>query len=216
MLFSNEGKAIRFAEGDVRAMGRTAKGVRGMRVNFAGSTLDEDDADVASDDADDADDDSTANSRIVSLVVVPETGEVLCACANGYGKRTPVGEFTTKKRGGKGLIAIKTSERNGELVGAVAIDEHKELLLISDGGTLVRTRAHEIATTGRNAQGVRLIRLGADETLVGLEALEDLSEDNAERDVVEDAYNAETTADAQGDSTEQNPSDDLATDNDKE
>nr|WP_298892770.1 DNA topoisomerase (ATP-hydrolyzing) subunit A [uncultured Acinetobacter sp.] len=217
MLFSNEGKAIRFAEGDVRAMGRTAKGVRGMRVNFAGSTLDEDDADVASDDADDADDDSTANSRIVSLVVVPETGEVLCACANGYGKRTAVGEFPTKKRGGKGLIAIKTSERNGELVGAVAIDEHKELLLISDGGTLVRTRAHEIATTGRNAQGVRLIRLGADETLVGLEALEDLSEDDDELlDGVEDVDNAETTADAQGDSTEQNASDDLATDNDQE
>ncbi len=120
MLFSNEGKAIRFAEGDVRAMGRTAKGVRGMRVNFAGSTLDEDDADVVNDDADnsgdDQDDDSTTNSRIVSLVVVPETGEVLCACANGYGKRTAVGEFPTKKRGGKGLIAIKTSERNGEFV----------------------------------------------------------------------------------------------------
>lgn len=182
MLFSNEGKAIRFAESDVRAMGRTAKGVRGMRVNFAGSTLEEEDIEL-SDDQDengqtDIEQGDHANSRIVSLVVVPATGEVLCACANGYGKRTPVGDFPTKKRGGKGVIAIKTSERNGELVGAVAIDEHKELLLISDGGTMVRTRAAEIATTGRNAQGVRLIRLAEDETLVGLEALEDLSEDD--------------------------------------
>ena len=218
MLFSNEGKAIRFAEGDVRAMGRTAKGVRGMRVNFAGSTLDEDDADVLNDDADnsgdDQDDDSTTNSRIVSLVVVPETGEVLCACANGYGKRTAVGEFPTKKRGGKGLIAIKTSERNGELVGAVAIDEHKELLLISDGGTMVRTRAHEIATTGRNAQGVRLIRLGADETLVGLEALEDLSEELDE--LLEDVENTEITTETQSEVTEPNVADDLATDKDQE
>ncbi|MFC3901782.1 DNA gyrase subunit A [Acinetobacter marinus] len=218
MLFSNEGKAIRFAEGDVRAMGRTAKGVRGMRVNFAGSTLDEDDADVANDDADnngdDSDDDSTSNSRIVSLVVVPETGEVLCACANGYGKRTAVGEFPTKKRGGKGLIAIKTSERNGELVGAVAIDEHKELLLISDGGTMVRTRAHEIATTGRNAQGVRLIRLGQDETLVGLEALEDLSDD--ENELLVEANNAEVNAESETDSTEQSDTDQTTPDDDKE
>jgi DNA gyrase subunit A len=171
MLFSNEGKAIRFAETDVRAMGRTAKGVRGMRVSIASSMLTEEDADVVENDASDDNEDSTdlnVVSRIVSLVVVPETGEVLCASANGYGKRTPVNDFPTKKRGGKGVIAIKTSERNGELVGAVSIDETKELLLISDGGTLVRTRAVEIAMTGRNAQGVRLIRLSEKETLVGV------------------------------------------------
>ncbi len=181
MLFSNEGKAIRFAETDVRAMGRTAKGVRGMRVSFASSTLSEEDADVENDESDDNDDSADSNlvSRIVSLVVVPETGEVLCASANGYGKRTPVNDFPTKKRGGKGVIAIKTSERNGELVGAVSIDETKELLLISDGGTLVRTRAAEVAMTGRNAQGVRLIRLSEEETLVGvvsIEAVEDEEE----------------------------------------
>lgn len=180
MLFSNEGKAIRFAETDVRAMGRTAKGVRGM-VSFASSTLSEEDADVENDESDDNDDSADSNlvSRIVSLVVVPETGEVLCASANGYGKRTPVNDFPTKKRGGKGVIAIKTSERNGELVGAVSIDETKELLLISDGGTLVRTRAAEVAMTGRNAQGVRLIRLSEEETLVGvvsIEAVEDEEE----------------------------------------
>ena len=129
-------------------------------------------------DGDDEDSsDSALISRIVSLVVVPETGEVLCASANGYGKRTPVDDFPTKKRGGKGVIAIKTSERNGELVCAVAIDESKELMLISDGGTLVRTRASEVAQTGRNAQGVRLIRLGENETLVGVEAIEAVEED---------------------------------------
>ena len=110
-------------------------------------------------------------------MVVPETGEVLCACANGYGKRTPVDDFPTKKRGGKGVIAIKTSERNGELVGAVSIDESKELMLISDGGTMVRTRASEVATTGRNAQGVRLIRLGQEEILVGVVSVEAVEEE---------------------------------------
>ncbi|MEX5379507.1 DNA gyrase subunit A [Acinetobacter towneri] len=176
MLFSNEGKAIRFAETDVRSMGRAAKGVRGMRVSF-GSAQVEDVEDVEVDGDDEDSSDSALISRIVSLVVVPETGEVLCASANGYGKRTPVDDFPTKKRGGKGVIAIKTSERNGELVGAVAIDESKELMLISDGGTLVRTRASEVAQTGRNAQGVRLIRLGENETLVGVEAIEAVEED---------------------------------------
>ena len=168
MLFSNEGKAIRFAETDVRAMSRTAKGVRGMRVSMA-QTLDEDIE--VDDETDESGDSAVTESRIVSLVVVPESGEVLCACANGYGKRTPVGEFPTKRRGGKGIIAIKTSDRNGELVGAVSIDESKEMLLISNGGTLVRTRASEVANTGRNAQGVRLIRLN-DEILVKVVSVE--------------------------------------------
>ncbi|WDE16786.1 DNA gyrase subunit A [Acinetobacter schindleri] len=183
MLFSNEGKAIRFAETDVRSMGRSAKGVRGMRVTIGASQVeDTEDAEVESDD----EDATEANfiSRIVSLVVVPETGEVLCASANGYGKRTPVDDFPTKKRGGKGVIAIKTSERNGELVGAVAIDASKELMLISDGGTLVRTRASEVAQTGRNAQGVRLIRLAEDEKLVGVEAIEAVEDE--ELDVLEE------------------------------
>lgn len=176
MLFSNEGKAIRFAETDVRSMGRAAKGVRGMRVSFGSAQVEDvEDAEVDGDDEDSSD--SALISRIVSLVVVPETGEVLCASANGYGKRTPVDDFPTKKRGGKGVIAIKTSERNGQLVGAVAIDASKELMLISDGGTLVRTRASEVAQTGRNAQGVRLIRLGENETLVGVEAIEAVEED---------------------------------------
>jgi len=177
MLFSNEGKAIRFAETDVRSMGRSAKGVRGMRVTIGAAVqLEEnDETEIESDDEDGSD--SALISRIVSLVVVPETGEVLCASENGYGKRTPVDDFPTKKRGGKGVIAIKTSERNGQLVGAVAIDASKELMLISDGGTLVRTRASEVAQTGRNAQGVRLIRLGNEELLVGVVSIEAVEED---------------------------------------
>ncbi|WP_347456553.1 DNA gyrase subunit A [Acinetobacter thermotolerans] len=193
MLFSNEGKAIRFAETDVRAMGRSAKGVRGMRVTIGASQVEDvEDVDVESDDEDSSE--SNLVSRIVSLVVVPETGEVLCASANGYGKRTPVDDFPTKKRGGKGVIAIKTSERNGELVGAVAIDASKELMLISDGGTLVRTRASEVAQTGRNAQGVRLIRLAEDEKLVGVEAIEAV-DDEEELDLVEETEqtSSETT-----------------------
>ncbi|WP_291335428.1 DNA gyrase subunit A [Acinetobacter sp. UBA801] len=189
MLFSNEGKAIRFAETDVRSMGRAAKGVRGMRVSFGSAQVEDvEDAEVDSDDEDSSD--SALTSRVVSLVVVPETGEVLCASANGYGKRTPVDDFPTKKRGGKGVIAIKTSERNGELVGAVAIDESKELMLISDGGTLVRTRASEVAQTGRNAQGVRLIRLGENETLVGVEAIEAVEEED---DLLDEELNAESS-----------------------
>ncbi len=207
MLFSNEGKAIRFAETDVRSMGRSAKGVRGMRVTFAASIVEDDvETDV---DSDDEDTDSAFISRIVSLVVVPETGEVLCACANGYGKRTPVGDFPTKKRGGKGVIAIKTSERNGELVGAVSIDESKELMLISDGGTLVRTRASEVATTGRNAQGVRLIRLGNEEILVGVVSVEAVEEDDFIEDVEGETSEVETTNVNEAEiETDVNPSED--------
>lgn len=194
MLFSNEGKAIRFAETDVRSMGRTAKGVRGMRVSIgAAADTETDEPDVADDDGDDTD--SGSISRIVSLVVVPESGEVLTACANGYGKRTPVGDYPTKKRGGKGVIAIKTSDRNGELIGATAVSDHHELLLISDGGTLVRTRVAEVASTGRNAQGVRLIRLGEDEVLVGVVCLDELEDD--ESDIIDgEAVEAEAGTDA--------------------
>ncbi|WP_168417752.1 DNA gyrase subunit A [Acinetobacter towneri] len=204
MLFSNEGKAIRFAETDVRSMGRAAKGVRGMRVSFGSAQVEDiEDAEVDGDDEDSSD--SAFISRIVSLVVVPETGEVLCASANGYGKRTPVDDFPTKKRGGKGVIAIKTSERNGELVGAVAIDASKELMLISDGGTLVRTRASEVAQTGRNAQGVRLIRLAEDEKLVGVEAIEAVED---ELEILEDIENTESAADDVTDTQEAEKDDD--------
>ena len=209
MLFSNEGKAIRFSETDARVMGRTAKGVRGMRVTLAAAQA-EDDVETDTDSDDEESSDSNVASRIVSLVVVPETGEVLCASANGYGKRTPVDDFPTKKRGGKGVIAIKTSERNGELVGAVAIDESKELMLISDGGTLVRTRASEVARTGRNAQGVRLIRLGNEEILVGVVAVEavEVEDDilDASIETTEETVVDEVNVDASENTTDTNTS----------
>lgn len=209
MLFSNEGKAIRFSETDARVMGRTAKGVRGMRVTLAAAQA-EDDGETDTDSDDEESSDLSVASRIVSLVVVPETGEVLCASANGYGKRTPVDDFPTKKRGGKGVIAIKTSERNGELVGAVAIDESKELMLISDGGTLVRTRASEVARTGRNAQGVRLIRLGNEEILVGVVAVEavEVEDDilDASMETTEETVVDEVNVDASENTTDTNRS----------
>ena len=209
MLFSNEGKAIRFSETDARVMGRTAKGVRGMRVTLAAAQA-EDDGETDTDSDDEESSDLSVASRIVSLVVVPETGEVLCASANGYGKRTPVDDFPTKKRGGKGVIAIKTSERNGELVGAVAIDESKELMLISDGGTLVRTRASEVARTGRNAQGVRLIRLGNEEILVGVVAVEavEVEDDilDASIETTEETVVDEVNVDASENTTDTNTS----------
>ncbi|WP_323842813.1 DNA gyrase subunit A [Moraxella sp. Pampa] len=176
MLFSSEGKAIRFKESAIRVMGRTAKGVRGIRVNLL-ANLGLDDDEPADDDSDDADnvvsDDGMALlSRVVSLVVVPNEGEILCACEQGYGKRTPIAEYPTKGRGGQGVIAIKTSERNGQLVKAVAVTDDEDVILISDKGTLVRTPVAQIATAGRNAQGVRLIRIGEGETLVGVACVE--------------------------------------------
>lgn len=187
MLFSNEGKAIRFDENKVRAMGRTAKGVRGMRVTLLASTnLDDDDADIDSDtDSDDGEDSVVAVSRVVSLVVAPTTGEVLCACERGFGKRTPITDFPTKGRGGKGIIAIKTSARNGELVQALAVKPEDDIVLISDKGTLVRTPIAQIAQTGRNAQGVTLIRLANDETLVSMASVEGADDDDISEEVLD-------------------------------
>lgn len=171
MLFSNEGKAIRFSESKIRVMGRTAKGVRGMRVSLlANSGLDEDDVEIIEEENEDNDGEKSVvtTSRIVSLVVAPATGDVLCACKHGFGKRTPIADFPTKGRGGKGVIAIKTSERNGELVQALAVAQGDDIVLISDNGTLVRTAVAQIAQTGRNAQGVTLIRLTNGEQLVSV------------------------------------------------
>lgn len=180
MLFTNEGKAIRFKESIIRIMGRTAKGVRGIRVNLlANMGLDDDepsDDDTNDTDTNDTDmitsDDMLSVSRVVSLVVVPKVGEVLTACQNGYGKRTPIDDYPTKGRGGQGVIAIKTSERNGQLVKAVAVAGDEDVILISEKGTLVRTPVAQIPIAGRNAQGVKLINIGESETLVGLACVE--------------------------------------------
>ncbi len=148
MLFSNTGKAVRFSEEDVRTMGRTAKGVRGIRLQ--------------------------PNQRMISLIVLNPEGRILTATQNGYGKRTEVAEFVAQGRGGQGVIAIQTSERNGQVVGALQVLDTDELMLISDAGTLVRTRVDEISIVGRNTQGVRLINLGEGEKLVEIQRIEEV------------------------------------------
>ncbi len=147
MLFSSEGKAVRFAESDVRAMGRVSKGVRGMRL--------------------------PEGHKVLSMVIPEENGRVLTVSNNGYGKRTALTEFPTKGRGGKGMIAMQASVRNGPLVGAVQLFDGDEIMLISDQGTMVRTRSEEISVLGRNTQGVRVIRLKDSETMVGLARIEE-------------------------------------------
>jgi DNA gyrase subunit A len=150
MLFSNEGKAIRFNETDVRAMGRTAAGVRGIKLG--------------------------ENQKVIAMIVVGE-GMVLTATENGYGKRTSLEEYSTQGRGGQGVISIQTSERNGDVVGAALVNDDDEIMLISNGGTVVRTRVSEISVVGRNTQGVRLINLGEGEKLVGLDRICEIDED---------------------------------------
>ncbi len=152
MLFASNGKAVRFAEDEVRSMGRTATGVRGMRL---------------------ADGES-----VVSLIVLEGGGDILTATANGYGKRTSVEEYPRKGRGIQGVIAIQTSRRNGSLVGAIQLTEQHEILLISDQGTLVRTRASEISQVGRNTQGVTLMRMAEGESLQAIERVDMLDEDS--------------------------------------
>jgi DNA gyrase subunit A len=168
MLFASNGKAVRFAEDEVRSMGRTATGVRGMRL--------------------------AAGEHVMSLVVVEGEDDILTATERGFGKRTELAEYPRKGRGTQGVIAIQCSERNGALIGAVQLGESHELMLISNHGTLVRTRASEVARVGRNTQGVTLIRLPADEQLVGVVRVEALGD--------------EGNGDA-GDSSEDSPSDEL-------
>ncbi|MEP6882907.1 MAG: DNA gyrase C-terminal beta-propeller domain-containing protein, partial [Dokdonella sp.] len=128
--------------------------------------------------------------KVVSLIVREGDGDILTATARGFGKRTELVEYPRKGRGNQGVIGIKCSERNGELVGAVQIGEEHELMLISNQGTLVRTRAAEVAKVGRNTQGVTLIRLPDDEKLVGLVRLDAVEEDEAAMEAMDDETNA--------------------------
>ena len=147
MLFSDAGKVLRFAESKVRTMGRTARGVRGMRL--------------------------AKDQQLISMLI-PESGaQILTASERGFGKRTGLGKFPRRGRGGQGVIAMVTSERNGKLVGAIQVQDGEEIMLISDQGTLVRTRVDEVSSSGRNTQGVTLIKLAKDETLVGLERVQE-------------------------------------------
>jgi DNA gyrase subunit A len=157
MLLTSEGKGIRFNESGIRPMGRTARGVRGIRLS--------------------------EGHRVISLLIEHEGGQVLTASANGYGKRTPIDDFPVQGRGGQGVIAMVCNERNGEMVGAVQVSDTDEMMLISDQGTLVRTRVEEVSSLGRNTQGVVLIRLGGDEHLVGIERVDAIeSDENDEPD----------------------------------
>jgi len=150
ILSSSGGKSIRFNEEEVRPMGREATGVRGIKLG--------------------------AGQELISLIVVGD-GLVLTASANGYGKLTPLEDFPQHGRGGQGVIALQTTERNGEMVAALQVNSDHELMLISSTGTLVRTPVAEISIVGRNTQGVRLIRLGDGERLTGIERIESLGED---------------------------------------
>ncbi|WP_123105176.1 DNA gyrase subunit A [Acidithiobacillus sulfuriphilus] len=155
MLFTRNGMAVRFAEEQVRPMGRGARGVRGI-------SLDGDD-------------------RVISAQLVVEGDLILAATGNGYGKLTDMAEYRLTHRGGKGVIAIQTSNRNGKVVGALAVRHSDEVMLVSDRGTLIRTHVDNIRRTGRNAQGVRLIQLGAGEQLAGLALIADSDEEEGEQ-----------------------------------
>ena len=194
MLFASSGKAIRFDENDARVMGRTAKGVRGMRL--------------------------AANESIKSLVVIEDdVREILIACENGFGKRTFIDEFNTQNRGGGGVIAIKTSERNGALVRATKVDSTDDIILISDKGTLVRTPVEHVASSGRNTQGVTLIRLSKDEKLVAMARVEHEEGDDELVDAMREdgtfdvAGQEEIDIDAATGNTATNDVMDIATDN---
>ncbi|NJD88091.1 MAG: DNA gyrase subunit A [Betaproteobacteria bacterium] len=152
MLFSDEGKAVRFAEDDVRAMGRGARGVRGMNLAKGGKV-------------------------IALLVAEDEAQSVLTATENGYGKRTSIAEYTRHGRGTQGMIAIQTSERNGKVVAATLVSKDDEIMLITSGGVLIRTRVNEVREMGRSTQGVTLINLGEGEKLSGLQTVMDRDEE---------------------------------------
>ncbi|HSD17159.1 MAG TPA: DNA gyrase subunit A [Thermomonas sp.] len=180
LLFASNGKTVRFGEGKVRSTGRTSTGVRGIRMargeevvslivaeSAGGIELDEE---IADDNADEAIEASTDVGEVVADDGA--SAYILTATENGYGKRTPLAEYPRKGRGTQGVIGIQTTERNGKLVGAVLLGGNDEVLLISDGGTLVRTRGAEISRVGRNTQGVTLIRLSKGEKLQAVERLD--------------------------------------------
>ena len=186
MMFSDGGKVIRFKESKVRTMGRTARGVRGMRL--------------------------PEGQHIISMLIPEADAQILTASERGYGKRTAMAEFPRRGRGGQGVIAMVSNERNGKLVGAVQVLDGEEIMLISDQGTLVRTRVDEVSSLSRNTQGVTLIKLASDETLVGLERVQEPSGvDEVEVDVLAaDEYPADDAGEL-----EQPVADDAPADSDE-
>ncbi|WP_445497358.1 DNA topoisomerase (ATP-hydrolyzing) subunit A [Photorhabdus sp. SF281] len=154
MLFSADGKVVRFEEGAVRSMGRTATGVRGIKLS--------------------------GEDKVVSLIIPRGEGEILTVTENGYGKRTAESEYPIKSRATQGVISIKVSERNGNVVGAIQVDPTDQIMMITDAGTLVRTRVSEVSVVGRNTQGVTLIRTAEDEKVVGLQRVAEPEDDEDE------------------------------------
>ena len=179
MLFSNAGKVVRFNEKQrdsetglvkldpetgeellsLRPMGRTATGVRGIRLE--------------------------GDQKVVSLIVPKEDGAILTVTENGFGKRTALDEYPAKSRATKGVVSIKVSERNGSVVGAVQVSENDEIMLISDKGTLVRTPASGVSVIGRNTQGVRIIRTAEQESVVGLQRIDEIQLEDLDTDIVD-------------------------------
>ena len=153
MLFAQNGKVVRFHEEQVRGMGRTATGVRGIKL--------------------------TEDAKVVSLIVPNEEDNILTITENGFGKRTPQAEYPAKSRATQGVVSIKVSERNGLVVGACQVADTNEIMIISDKGTLVRTRVNEVSVVGRNTQGVRLIRTIEGENVVGLAKIEEIEDDES-------------------------------------
>jgi DNA gyrase subunit A len=146
MLVNDAGKAIRFSEDQVRAMGRTARGIRGMKLK--------------------------ADQKLIGLIIPKSDGTILCVTENGYGQRTEVNDYRECGRGGQGVIAIQTTDRNGKVVGSIPVQNDSEILLVTNGGTLVRIPVAEINVIGRNTQGVRLINVSEGEKVVSVEGVE--------------------------------------------
>jgi DNA gyrase subunit A len=167
MLFTDAGKVIRFAEGKVRPMGRTARGVRGIRIE--------------------------EGQEVKSLVVVHPNGTILTATENGYGKRTEIDEYRVSGRGGQGVISIQVTERNGKVVRSIQVTDTDQAMLITDKGTLVRFKVSELSIIGRNTQGVRLINVSSGELVVGMQKIEDLGEESDDLDdsIVQEDVSAE-------------------------
>ena len=184
MLFSSQGRVVRFSESAVRAMGRLATGVRGIKLALT-NDLNDDESAVEIEDVSDENAEETLDlniDKVVSLVIPKNDGEILTATQNGYGKRTKLEEYPTKSRNTKGVISIKVSERNGKVVAATQVVDTDQIMLITDAGTLVRTRVSEVSIVGRNTQGVRLIRTSENEHVVSLERICDVDDEEGEQE----------------------------------
>ncbi|MBG7602580.1 MAG: DNA gyrase subunit A [Gammaproteobacteria bacterium] len=179
MLFTSEGKAIRFNESNVRSMGRTATGVRGVRLS--------------------------GDHEVISLIIARDNAKVLTAVENGYGKCTTIENYPIRGRGGMGVISIKTSERNGAQIGAVLVDDDDEIMLITDGGTLVRTLVAGISVTSRSTLGVKLINLSKKEHLIGIERIVSLDEEGD--DEAEEGSGDDESTQSPEENTEENTND---------